>query len=340
MGTAFCFPLGDAGHTVKLVGTHLDREWIRSICETGVHPKLKMKLPETVTAHTHDQLSEALGAGVDLLVLGVSSAGVGWAVEQLGPRWKGGAPLLMLTKGLQAREETLQVFPQVVRERLAAYGIDAQMGGVGGPCIAAELAARRHTSVMIGFADAATLQSVMRLFAVPYYHARPSLDVVGVEVCAALKNFYALAVGCPAGLLTREEKPANAALMHNLSSGLFAQALAEMALLVDFLGGQEASVMGLAGAGDLYVTCQAGRNSRMGNLLGSGLTYSEAKATRMASDTVEGAELAFVLAPVFERLFHEERLDRKALPLTSAILDMVCRDAPARFPWTEFHYNG
>ena len=81
--------------------------------------------------------------------------------------------------------------------------------------------------------------------------------------------------------------------MHNLAAGLFAQALSGDDPSREFLGGSEASVMGLAGAGDLYVTCQAGRNSRMGCLLGSGLLYSEAKTNHMADETVEGAELAW-----------------------------------------------
>ena len=83
MGSAFCFPAADAGHTVRLVGTHLDLEWINSVRETGVHPKLKAKLPERVIPYTHDQLGEAYPE-CDLIVLGVSSAGIPWAVEQLG----------------------------------------------------------------------------------------------------------------------------------------------------------------------------------------------------------------------------------------------------------------
>jgi glycerol-3-phosphate dehydrogenase (NAD(P)+) len=58
------------------------------------------------------------------------------------------------------------------------------------------------------------------------------------------------------------------------------------------LGGGQASVAGLAGTGDLYVTCQAGRNCRLGRLLGLGLTYSQAKAKHMAAETIKGAELA------------------------------------------------
>ena len=72
MGSAFSFPLVDAGHTVRLVGKHLDREWIIGVRETGVHPKLKTKLPEAVMPFTHDQLGEALSPAIGLIVLGVS----------------------------------------------------------------------------------------------------------------------------------------------------------------------------------------------------------------------------------------------------------------------------
>jgi len=334
MGSAFCFPAADAGCAVYLVGTHLDLEWIRSVRATGVHPKLRTKLPEQVIAFTHDQLGEALRPTCDLVVLGVSSAGIQWAVEQLAPLIRQTPPILLLTKGLQAREDEINILPEAVRDGLAAHGIrNVPVAAVAGPCIAGELAARRATSVIIGSADAALLASLGPLLATPYYHVRTSTDIVGLEVCAALKNFYALAVGYPAGVLAKQGKAANGALVHNLAAGLFAQALIEMTQLVSFLGGTPASVIGLAGAGDLYVTCQAGRNSRMGGLLGSGLRYGEAKAKHMAEETVEGAELAFVIAPALDRLFAQGRLDQKLFPLASAIINSVCRDQPMEIPW-------
>lgn len=340
MGSAFCFPAADAGNTVRLVGTHLDQDWIKSIQETGIHPKLKIKLPETVVPLFHDQLGEALDAANDLIVLGVSSAGVEWAIERLGEARKLTAPVLMLTKGLHTRNDTLQIFPDTVRDGLNACGIkDATVGAVAGPCIAGELAARRHTSVVIAYPEVKTLHKVAGLLAVPYYHVQLSNDMVGLEVCAAIKNFYALAVGCPAGILVKQEKTTNGALMHNLAAGLFTQALVEMNRMVKFLGGTEASVMGLAGAGDLYVTCQAGRNSRMGCLLGSGLPYSQAKANYMADETVEGAELAFVMEPVLDRMFNQGRLDPNAFPLARAITDAVCHDVPVDFRWPAFYGN-
>jgi glycerol-3-phosphate dehydrogenase (NAD(P)+) len=337
MGSAFCFPLVDAGHSVRLVGTHLDREWILSVRETGVHTKLKMKLPETVLPFTHDQLGEALSAAIDLIVLGVSSSGVDWAVGQLGPLLKTPPPILMLTKGLKAHRDTLQILPEAVREGLFGHGIErVEIGAVGGPCIAGELAARRETSVVIACAHRAILERIIRLAAAPYYHARPSADIIGVETCAAFKNFYALAVGYPAGLLAKQGKASNDALMYNLAAALFSQGLAEMKHLVNFMGGTSASVDGLAGAGDLYVTCQAGRNSRMGYYLGSGMRYGEAKARYMAGDTIEGAELALAIGSTLHRLFERRYLERRDLPLATAIFDAICHDRPLEIPWTEF----
>lgn len=340
MGTAFSFPLADAGHTVKLVGTYLDHDWISSVRETGAHPKLKMKLRESVVPFTHDQLGEVLNRKTDLIVLGVSSAGVDWAVQQLGTLLQTPTPILMLTKGLRARNNTLQILPDTVRDGLAGYGINqVPVGAVGGPCIAGELAARRHSSVVIASSDATLLERILPLVEAPYYHARPSKDIIGVEACAAFKNFYALAVGYPAGLLQRLGKGSNGALMHNLAAGLFTQALAEMEILVGFVGGTAASVNGPAGTGDLYVTCQAGRNSRMGCLLGSGLRYSEAKANYMADETIEGAELALAMGPTLSSLFQQGSLRRAALPLATAIIDAICHDLPMQIPWEAFHQN-
>ncbi len=93
-----------------------------------------------------------LTENTDLLVLGVSSPGVDWAIRQLGEHLKQAVPILMLTKGLAAREKTLHILPAIVQEGLAAYGIkNVPVGAVGGPCIAGELAARRDSSVVLAF---------------------------------------------------------------------------------------------------------------------------------------------------------------------------------------------
>jgi len=338
MGSAFSFPLADMGHTVHLVGTHLDRAWIQGVRDSGIHPKLKVKLSERVIPYTHDQLAEVLRCRPELVVLGVNSLGVDWAVENLGPLLKDPPPLLMLTKGLRGRDGTLQILPVIVRDGLARYGLKGvNVGGVAGPCIAGELAMRRDSSTVITYADAAVLERVLKIVAAPYYHARPSTDMVGVEVCAGFKNLYTLAVGYPAGFLDKQGEPPDGPRMHNLTASLFAQAIREISHIVAFLGGTTASPMGLSGVGDLYVTCQGGRNMRIGYLFGRGERFSQARKDYSPTETIEGAQFADAIGPTMEAWFQEGRIQRSAMPLAAAMIEAVCHDVPLTIPWTEFH---
>ena len=338
MGSAFAQLLADADNEVFLVGTHLDQDIIDSIRADRTHPRLKVKLPPAIHAHSYTELGRILDDRVRLVVFGVNSAGVDWAVAHVGPHLKARVPILMLTKGLAVRNHGIVILPRVVAQNLSRYGLSGiPVAAVGGPCIAGELAAGRESSVVIAHPDAELLAWLLNLVAAPYYHARGSADLVGVEVCAALKNFYTLAVGFAAGQLEQKGKAPNGALMHNLAAGLFTQALAEISYFVAYLGGHTASVLGLAGAGDLYVTCQAGRNGRMGKLLGTGLLYREAKFQHMPDDTIEGAELALVVGPTLKQLFDSGKIDRHAVPLAGAIVDAICDNHPLHIPWHRFY---
>ena len=340
MGTAFSFPLADSGQKVSLVGTHLDSDWVESMRQSGVHPKLGVAIRDSVDVFFHHQLGAALTEDIDLIVFGVSSPGIDWAIEQIGPLLKRSTPILLLTKGLAVQEDRIIVLPHLVRKELQEYGwTNLPVGGVGGPCIAGELACHRDTSVTIAFEDQKLLDRVLPLVATPYYHARASTDLIGVEACAALKNFYALGVGSAAGLLEREGSGSNGALMHNLSSGLFTQALTEMDYLVSFLGGHPESVQGLAGVGDLHVTCMAGRNSRMGRLLGLGLRFQEAKSVHMAEDTIEGADLGLTIGPLIERLISTNQLSSESLPLAESIISALCHNRIFNIPWNSFYLS-
>ncbi len=338
MGSAFGQMLVDSGHDVALVGTHLDHDWIEGIRTNGIHPKLLVKLPDRIVPLTCDQLGEALGDHTDLIVFGVNSAGVNWAIEHVAPLLQSPLPIIMLTKGLAIRNGTLRILPTIVRDALVNYGLmNVPVSAVAGPCIAGELAARRDSSVVITHSDAKHLDWLLELAAAPYYHARSSTDMIGVEACAALKNFYTLAVGYPMGLLEREGNAENNAFMHNLAAGLYTQALMEMRSLVEYMGGNAASVYGLPGAGDLYVTCQAGRNSRMGRLLGTGLRYTEARDNYMAGETIEGADLALTIGTTIEHLLQQSQLTPEALPLTRTIIQAICHNVPMQIPWTMFY---
>lgn len=334
MGSAFCVPLADAGNTVRLVGTHLDVELIEGVRRDRVQPRLRAPLPETVATFHHDELPLALDDAVELVVLGVSSAGIGWAIDRLRPLLQRRRPVLLLTKGLSTDGGRIGILPEPV-----AAALDCPVGAVGGPCIAGELAVRRRTAVVVACREAALIERVLGLLDAPYYQARGSLDLVGTEVCAAFKNFFALGIGAALGMLDAAEPEVNAAAMHNPAASLFAQSLLELARLNAALGGRPESVFGLAGAGDLYVTVQGGRNSRMGRLLGAGWRYSRAKAERMADDTVEGAELALAVGPALDAMQADGRLDPADLPLTRAISRAIRADDPLTIPWHAFHHR-
>ena len=340
MGSAICLPASDRGHQVRLAGTHLDNHIIASLKATGRHPKLAAALPAGVTAYTDADLAEAL-AGSDVAVLGVSSAGVGWAIDRLAATLEGPIPLLMVTKGLHPERDTLTVLPDLVaREISRRRGFAIPVAAIGGPCIAGELAVRRHTGTVITSHDAKLARRLCAMLETDYYHPRPSADVIGVEVCAAFKNFFAIAVGWAAGQREKLATAENGAFNYNAAALIFAQAIAELIELTRALGGTVDSAWGLPGAGDLYVTCLAGRNSRLGNHLGQGLTYRETREGPMKGETIEGAELGVIAADALDAMMVSGRLDPASVPLTRALLAALTRDQPLTLPWQSFHRGG
>jgi glycerol-3-phosphate dehydrogenase (NAD(P)+) len=335
MGSAFTTPLSDNGHTVRLVGTHLDSDIIEELHESHVHPRLRSKLNDSVLPLPVDRLDAAL-EGADLVVLGVNSNGVEWAAQMLGARLPAQVPLLFLTKGMAEGGGSLVTLPHKLRSLLPASLQGVSLNAVGGPSIAGELAERRHTCVVVTGTDGALLDRLASYLRTPYYHVWTSTDLVGVESCVALKNVYALAVGLVGGLLERDGVAPNDAVMFNVAAALFAQGLWEMAYLVEWMGGDRRSVFSLPGAGDLYVTSMGGRNARMGRHLAMGTPYSVAKRTLMPDDTIEGAQMAQAIGPAVERLVADGTLDGDAIPLLRTMIDIVVNDAPVDLPWDAF----
>jgi glycerol-3-phosphate dehydrogenase (NAD(P)+) len=337
MGSALTFPASDNGHEVRLVGTHLDEEIIRSCRENGFHPKLKRPLPANVTPFFHTQLAEVV-PDADIVVLGVNSRGVHWAAEQLAPHLRPGQITLMVTKGLEEDDQgVLRVLPDIFAADLpASIRERIYYAAIGGPSIAGELAARRHTSVVFTSRTADILPHLQAVFSTPYYHIWTSTDLIGVEVCVALKNPYALAVGLAAGLVERENPPDIAgAKQHNFAAAIFAQGLAETAQLVQVMGGSIESVFSLPGAGDLYVTTQGGRNSRMGRLLGMGMRYADA-VEEMPNETVEGVDATIAIAPSVERMIANGQLPQDAMPLLRRLYQILTQNEPVEFDFNRF----
>ena len=338
MGSAMAFPATAAGNSVTLVGTHLDGVIIDSVAERGRHPRLGIDMPAGVVARPHDRFAASLTEETSLVILGVSSAGVDWAIEKLAHDLKRPIPVLMITKGLAVHGRSIEVLPtKVFRELEQRLGFRVPVMAVGGPCIAGELAARRPSSVVFcGVADA-PLERTVRMLATDFYFPKPASDLVGVEASVALKNLFVIGVTAVAGRLEREGKGPNGAVMHNLAASLFSEAVREIAYLVKAMGGDPMTAFGLPGVGDLYVTCQGGRTALLGRYLGLGLTYRQAREQHLANVTIEAAELGAAIGPTLRAMMADGRLDAARLPLATAILDALLSETPFAVDWDSLH---
>jgi len=324
MGTATAWPLSDNGHSVRLVGTHLDREIIKECVERRHHPRLKRRIPDGVQPYYVEEIARAL-EGVDIIVSGVNSMGVHWIGRTIGPFLRPGQMIIAVTKGLEATVDgDLLILPDVLLSEVPMGVRDSvKIAAIGGPCIAGELAGRRHSYVLFGSRDQDAARCLAEAFGTAYYHIRTSTDLVGLEVCAALKNAYTLGVGLAAGLLERDGGPDEAsACMHNLEAAVFAQACTEIGHILGILGGTRSFALGLPGSGDLFVTVQGGRTMRLGKLLGFGHSISEAREI-MAGETLEAVEILRTMGDALPRLTARGIITQEDLPLLRALSDII-----------------
>lgn len=338
MGTAMCWPISDQGHMVRLVGAPLDDEIIRTIQETGNHPKLARAIPDGVDTYFSNDLPTAI-TNSEIIIGGISSFGVDWFAKTVGPLLNPSMTVLSVTKGLIDRENgDLDILPREI-DRLLPVHLQGSisLNAIAGPCIAHELAARRQTAVVFTGSDAHTLDKLKTCFSTAYYHIWTSTDVIGVEVCAALKNAYALAVGLAVGIM---EAAGSDGLAHNYNpqAALFGQSCYEMRRLVHLLGGDEENVAWLPGPGDLYVTVFGGRTVQLGKMLGKGVSFIEARE-RMAGVTLESVEIVTRVARALPLLEARNLIDRKDLPLIWHLHEIINQGEPVNIPWDKFFYQ-
>jgi glycerol-3-phosphate dehydrogenase (NAD(P)+) len=290
-GTAFARLLRDHGHAVTLACR--DPAQVEAIRETGHNPRYLTAIElRGVDAAT---VEEAPLGSANLVVVAVPSASFGEVVAAL----PGSAPILSLTKGLDPT--TGDRLSTLVRDRPAAV--------LSGPNIAEEVARGLPAAAVIACDSlplAVQLQLAINSTAFRVY---VNDDLVGVELCAAAKNVIALAAGGADGL----------GLGDNAKAALVTRGLAEMGRLAEVAGARPETFAGLAGMGDLIVTCwsPSGRNRRCGELVAQGMTPDE--AARSIGMAVEG----LTTAPTLRDLAH--RLDVE-MPITEgvcAVLDGV-----------------
>jgi glycerol-3-phosphate dehydrogenase (NAD(P)+) len=337
MGTATAYPLSDNGHRVHLVGTHLDTAIIKSCKEEQFHPRLKRQLPPGVRSFYVEEIAEAMEE-TDIIVSGVSSPGVHWIGRTIGPYLRPGQLIISITKGLEAKDSgDLVILPDVLASEWPAdIRAQVKLAAVGGPCIAGELAGRRHSCVVFGSRDREAVEKLAATFRTAYYHIWTTTDLAGLEVSAALKNAYTLGVGLAAGLSEKAGGvDAAGAYMHNMAAAIFAQGCTEIERILEIVGATRSFAYGLPGAGDLYVTSVGGRTVRLGQLLGSGHSYTEARQI-MAGETLESAEIIRMMSLSLPRLVERGILRPDELPLMRALIDVVMQGLPVKLPFDKF----
>jgi glycerol-3-phosphate dehydrogenase (NAD(P)+) len=274
MGAALTVPATDRGHTVSLWGTHLDDHLIAAVRGGAPHPRLGLPLSPAVKAFASGELAAAL-QGAELVINAVTSDGAVPVLRAAAPLIARGTPVLSVSKGL-ARSRG-----RVVRLSVAiAEATGLHIVSVGGPSKALELARRVPTAVLYASPRAAARARARAWLATPYYRIDESADQRGVEMCSALKNAYAIAIGLCDGLAAAGRAEA----MYNTKSALFTQALVEMTRLTRAVRARPETVLGLAGAGDLHVTGMAGRNRVFGELRGAGTKTAEVVERLKARD--------------------------------------------------------
>lgn len=335
MGSALAVPAAEAGNAVTLAGSPLDDELVDTLAWSGRHANLDAALPDTIRPVRDDALEEATLTAADVVVIAVSSPGIPWVTERL--RRSGARPaiLALVTKGLVASDDT-DAPPMTYADTLPASLCATPDGlvGIGGPCIARELALGYPTRVTFASRHRPNAERLREILQTGTYRVTTSADIVGVEACAALKNF--LCIGISAMFTAHRLGDSHA---KNPLAALYNQGVLELATLSAWLrsdsrrrrgevddapdGDAPVAAFDLAGMGDLHVTVGGGRNSRLGRHLGEGATLATVLREAMKGVTVEGVDTGRALASGFRGACERGELDAARLPLTQAILGCV-----------------
>jgi glycerol-3-phosphate dehydrogenase (NAD(P)+) len=286
-GTAFASLLAARGHDVILATR--DPEQAREIDETGRNPGY---LPDVdLSGVSATTLDDPTLAGVDLHVVAVPSRAFAAVVREL----PGAAPVLSLTKGLDPQSGGR--LSKLVERRGFAV--------LSGPNFAEEIADGLPAAAVIASENLQLAEELQQAVNSMAFRVYVNDDLVGVELCAAAKNVIALAAGGVDGLQ----------LGDNAKAALIARGLAEMARLGEACGARAETFSGLAGMGDLIVTCWSrhGRNRRAGELIAQGASPDDAAAQ---IGTVEG----LTTAPVLRELSRGVGVE---LPITEGVCQVL-----------------
>ncbi len=255
-GTALAKLLAEGGHSVCLVAR--DPVVVDGILNDHKHPRrLKgIRLPPGLKA----TMSIVEGVtGASLVVSSVPTVAVRSVWQEAGPALDKDAYVMSATKGIESG--TLKIVSQILEEVVPASS-HGRLCYLSGPSFAIEMAKRLPTAVTIAAHDEAAAAHVQNIISTDYFRAYTTTDVTGVELGGALKNVVAIASGAAAGL----------GFGQNTLAALITRGLAEIGRLAIKMGASPMTLAGLAGMGDLVLTCTSptSRNYSVGLGLGQG----------------------------------------------------------------------
>jgi len=251
-------------------GAHQVRLWAyeKEVCESITARRVNeiflpgLQIPAAVTPT--NSLPEALD-GAAMVVSVMPSHHCRGLFRLMAPHLKPPTMVVSATKGIE--NESLLRMSQVIGEVLRQSMREPRIGALSGPSFAREVARGDPTAITIASPDAELAATVQREFSEPCFRVYTNDDVIGVELGGALKNVIAIAAGVCDGL----------GLGHNTIAALITRGLAEMARLAVACGARADTMAGLAGMGDLVLTCTGGlsRNRSVGVELGRGRNLPE-----------------------------------------------------------------
>ncbi|MDP9296167.1 MAG: hypothetical protein M3O88_05670 [Actinomycetota bacterium] len=279
MGTAFAMHSARRGLKTALWANEFDSRALASIRGEGRHPLLREHITSELAVYGPDELAEAAD-GCEVAVLAANSHGARSLARMVEELLESASYVVSVAKGLEGG--TGKRISEVYAEEIPSSTIV----GIGGPCLAPELAEGLPCAAVWASSTVEEARGAGAPFEHRNYQISYTDDLIGMEYCSMMKNVAAIGLGMLDGI----GKPTGEDFK-NAKAALFTKAAQELATLVITVGGQVETALGLAGLGDALVTSLGGRNRLYGELVGSGnppeATLSEMEARGM---TVEGVD--------------------------------------------------
>ena len=303
------------GHTVTLWATTAEKAELLE--RTRRNPKLgDAEMPEGVQ-YTAD-LARAC-TGCELLVFATASVYIRATAERCRPYLRDGLTVVTAAKGIE--QSTLLTMSQVLADALQPLRL--HIAAISGPTHAEEVSRDMPTAMVCACEEEAVARQLVEIFSSESMRTYPSRDLEGVELCGALKNIVALAAGAAKGLGCGD----------NALAALITRGMVEIKRLGLAMGCEPDTFDGLAGVGDLMVTCFSShsRNMNAGRLIGAGKSPEE--AIREIGMVVEGVNALAAATALAEKYGID-------MPITAAVCDVIHSRVSAREATTQLMTRG